>query len=299
MTATALTGFAVDLGGTKTAAARIEAGRVVARVQHPTDPTAAPEAQVQAMALLLGALGWTSNAPLGVAVAGRVGRDGRWWAVNRGTLTAIDGVDLAALLRRTFGRGWAVNDAAAATLGEARFGAGQGADRLAYLTVSTGVGGGLLLDGVLQSSADGLAGHLGFVSSPLGAVSCGSGRRATVESVASGRAIAQAATDAGHAGMDARAVFAAAADGADWADAIINRSAEAVARLAADLRAALAIDTVVIGGSIGLAHGYAERVRAHLAQEPELFHPALGLAALGQDSALYGALVLACEREGS
>lgn len=293
----AMTGFAVDLGGTKTAAARFEAGHIVARVQRATDPALLPEAQVQAMAGLLDGLGWTSNSMLGVAVAGRVGRDGRWWAVNRSTLTTIDGVDLVALLRSHLGRGWPVNDAAAATLGEASLGAGRGVDRLAYLTVSTGVGGGLLLDGVLQSSADGLAGHLGFASSPLATGLCGSGRSATVESVAAGRAIAQAAADAGHQGMDARAVFAAADDGAAWADRIIDRSAQAIARLAADLRTMLAIDAVVLGGSIGLAPGYAGRVQAHLAQEPDLFRPALHLAALGQDSALHGALVLACERD--
>jgi predicted NBD/HSP70 family sugar kinase len=118
-----------------------------------------------------------------------------------------------------------------------------------------------------------------------------------VESVASGRAIARAAEIAGHPGLDARAVFAAAADGAAWADRIIDRSAAAVARLAADLRAMLAIDAVIIGGSIGLASGYAGRVQAHLAREPDLFRPALHLASLGQDSALYGALALACERE--
>lgn len=292
-----MTGFAVDLGGTKTAAARFDAGRIVARVQLATDPAAPPDAQVLAMAAQLGELGWTGDAPLGVAVSGRVGRDGRWWAVNRGTLTAIDGVDLAALLRQQFGRGWPVNDAAAATLAEARFGAGQGTGRLAYLTVSTGVGGGLMLDGVLQASGDGLAGHLGFASSPLSAAPCGSGRRATVESVAAGRAFTRAASEAGHAGMDARAVFAAAAEGADWAERIIDRSAEAIARLAADLRAMLGIDAVILGGSIGLAPGYADRVEAHLAGEPDLFRPALRLAALGQDSALYGALALACERD--
>lgn len=297
MTAAGLTGYAVDLGGTKTAVARFEAGRMVARVQRPTDPSAPPERQVAAMAALLDATGWQGGAPLGVAVAGRVGRDGRWWAVNRGTLAAIDGVDLAALLHQRLGRGVPVNDAAAAALGEARFGAGAGADRLAYLTVSTGVGGGLVLDGVLQASADGLAGHLGFASSPLGAAACGSGRRATVESVAGGRAIAQAADIAGHPGHDARAVFAAAEGGADWAGRIVARSAEAIARLAADMRAVLAIERVVIGGSIGLAPGYAARVAACLAQEPDLFRPALRLASLGHDSALFGALSLACERE--
>lgn len=295
MTPAAPTGFAVDLGGTKTAAARIEAGHIVARLQAPTDPAAGPEGQVQAMAALLERLGWRGDTPLGVAVAGRVGRDGRWWAVNRGTLADIDGLDLGAALRRRLGAGVPVNDAAAAALAEARLGAGRGVDRLAYLTVSTGVGGGLVLAGRPVTSSDGLAGHLGFMSSALGTGPCGSGRRATVESVAAGRAIAGAAAAAGHPGLDARAVFAAADAGAPWAGAIVARSAEAIARLAADLRALLAVEAVVLGGSIGLAPGYATRVQAHLAQEPDLFRPALRLAELGQDSALVGALLHACD----
>ena len=296
MNRAALSGFAVDLGGTKTAAARIEAGEIVARLQTPTQGAAPPEAHLAAMANLLNQLGWQPGRPLAVAVAGRIGTDGLWSAVNPGTLAQVAGFDLAGALTQRFGGGFAVNDAAAATWAEAHLGAGQGLDRPAYVTVSTGVGGGLMLEGRLLRSPEGLAGHLGFMSArPMtgsDAVACESGRGVTVESQASGRAIARLATAAGQEGCDARMVLDAARQGAVWAERIIDHSAATIARMAGDLRAALGIEAVILGGGVGLAPGYDQRVAAHLAAEPILFRPTLLRAALGADSALYGALGL-------
>lgn len=277
-------GFVVDLGGTKTAAARVAAGLIGDRLQAPTDGQAGFRAQIDSMAALLDRLGYRAGQPLGVAVAGRVDAAGRWYAVNAGTLEGIAGEPLLDRLRARFGPEIILrNDAAAATLAEARLGAGRGAERFGYLTVSTGVGGGVVLNGRLLASRDGLAGHVGFVSSPFGDDLCGSGRRGTVESVAAGRAIARAA------GVpDARAAFAA---GTPEAAAAIERSARAVARLCADLRAIFGLDRIAIGGGVGLADGYLRRVNGHLAGEPALFRVELVPAALGQDSALLGALL--------
>jgi len=299
MTRADLNGFAVDLGGTKLAVAEVRAGEIVARRQARTDGSASPDAQLEAMAELLTAIGWRPGAPVGIAVAGRISADGRWWAVNAATLSAIEAFDLRGAVERRFTRAVTLNDAAAATLAEARFGAGQGSPRCAFVTVSTGVGGGLILDGRLVTSPDGLAGHVGFLSSALADQPCGSGRRSTVESVASGTAIAAAAAQLGHVGLDARDVFKAAGEGAAWAEALITRSAEAIARLGADLRALFAIDRMVIGGGVGLAPGYLQRVIDALGQEPPLFRPDVSAAALGPDGGLLGALWLAMTGEAA
>ncbi|MDO5528936.1 MAG: ROK family protein, partial [Paracoccus sp. (in: a-proteobacteria)] len=172
-----LSGFAVDLGGTKIAAARIEDGRVVERLQDKTDGAASWEAQLDVMAGLLDRLGYLHGQPVGVAVAGRVDDRGRWHAVNKGTFSGIAAAPLGEALAARFGpRSAALNDASAAALAEARIGAGRAAQNFAYLTVSTGVGGGLVLGGRLLESANGLAGHVGFVSSRFGDARCGSGR---------------------------------------------------------------------------------------------------------------------------
>lgn len=286
-----LTGFAVDLGGTKTAVARIVQGEVVDRRQAPTDGAADVAALFDAVGGMLADLGRTQDDLLGVTVTGRLSFDRLWSAVNAGTLPRIEQVPLGAHLDQRFGdRVAASNDAAATALAEALFGAGRGCRIFVYLTVSTGVGGGLVLDGGPVVSARGLAGHLGFLSSPHGRDICGSGRRATVESVAGGRAVAAAAERAGHSGMSAKEVFSAADQGARWATSIIEDSARAIATLCGDLAAALDPDRIAIGGSIGLAPGYLDRVRTWLATEPELFRAPLLPAELGPDGPLLGAL---------
>ncbi|WIJ27007.1 ROK family protein [Devosia sp. RR2S18] len=275
-------GFAVDLGGTKIAVARIVDGVVSARRQRPTQAGADLDGQLQSIGALLEDVNYRRGEPLGVAVAGRVDRDGNWHAVNTATLSAIAAAPLGEALRERFGKhALATNDAAAAALAEYRLGAGQGAYNFAYLTVSTGVGGGLVLGGRLIDSLTGLAGHVGFTSSQLGKDRCGSGRMGTVESVAGGRAIAAAA------GMgDAKTVFAG-----DPQNAAIHRSEQAVAGLIGDLTAILGLDQVAIGGSIGLAPNYIAGVRTHLDQEPALFRPPVVPAGLGNDSGLVGALL--------
>lgn len=275
-------GFAVDLGGTKIAAARIDQGVVAGRIQRVTDGAADLATQLETMESLLSEVGFRRGEPLGVAVAGRVDRDGNWHAVNTATLSGITAAPLGAALKARFGeRSFAINDAAAAAFAEYRLGAGQGAYNFAYVTVSTGVGGGLVLDGRLIDSGNGLAGHIGFASTPFGKSLCGSGRLGTVESIASGRAIAAAT------GLpDAKAVFTSNPD-----HPAIVKSAQAVAKLIADLTATLGLDRVAVGGGIGLAPGYLDKVAGWLEAEPELFRPRLARAELGSDSGLIGALL--------
>ncbi|TNF17941.1 MAG: ROK family protein [Rhodobacteraceae bacterium] len=299
LTRSALTGFAADLGGTKTAVARLDKGEVVDRLVAPTDGAADPAAQVAVIRDLLGQLGHVAGAPLGVAVAGRVDAQGRWHAVNHGTLSAIRDFALNEALVRALGAATCLNDAAAAALAEGLFGAGAKSDSFAFVTVSTGVGGGLVLHDRLLSSANGLAGHVGFVTSRFASGPCGSGRFATVESIAGGRGIAAAGAASGRQGVDARAVFEAAGEGQDWAEQIVATSAQAIAALIGDLTAILGLDTVALGGSIGLAPGYIDRVSEALAGEPALFRPAVVHASLGHDAPLIGALASHLEREST
>lgn len=286
-----LSGVALDLGGTKLAAARVEHGEIVARAQVQTRGTASTAEQVADMQALARKVGLLATDRIAMAVAGRVDAKGIWRAVNAETLSNLSDVNLRALGSDVFGRPVSViNDAQAATLAEYQFGAGQGSDAMAYVTVSTGVGGGFVIGGQPVHSANGLAGHVGFSTSRLASQRCGSGRFGTVESVAAGRAIAAEATRRGHRVKDARAVFEHWRAGDDWAAEIIEKSAAAVAEMCANLATTLGIDRIVLGGGIGLAEGYAERIRHHIAAEPSLFRPDIVHARLGPDGVLFGAL---------
>ena len=284
-------GLAVDLGGTKVAAARVKNGQVVETVREDTDTEAGVSDQVEAICRLLDRLDVSPEDRIGVAVAGRVNRDGEWFAVNSEILTRIDRVPLRTLLADRLGRDVMVqNDALAAAVGEFVAGAGKGCRSMAYVTVSTGVGGGIVLDGCPVTSPSGLAGHMGFTTSRNATGRCGSGRTGTVESIASGRAIAAKAATEGHPGLDGKQVFEAHLAGAPWAREIVQESASAIAELCANLKTLLDLDRIVLGGGIGLAASYLDLVKEALLQEPQMFRPELRIAALGTSSAMIGIL---------
>jgi glucokinase len=83
------------------------------------------------------------------------------------------------------------NDANAAALGEHRFGAGRGVQNMIYVTASTGIGGGLILNGQLYSGATGAAGEIGHMTVLPWGPYCGCGNRGCLEALASGTAIAR------------------------------------------------------------------------------------------------------------
>ena len=291
-----LNGAALDIGGTKIAAARIVSGRVLEHAILPTDGQAKTQKLIADCLNLLAGVGAMPEEPLGVSATGRVTASGEWSAVNSATLPNVERFPLAQVLAEGFSTVRVANDAAAAAWAEACFGAGVGASGFAYVTVSTGIGGGIVLNGRLVQSDDGLAGHVGFMTSRLSDTACGSGRFATVESVASGSAIARTAREQGFA-ISTAEVFERWRDSETWAGELVSRSAQAIADLGCNLKAALGIDRLVVGGSVGLAVGYLDLVREHVSREVDLFQPEIVAAGLGKDSPLFGALQLAIDAE--
>jgi N-acylmannosamine kinase len=288
-----LNGFAIDLGGTKLAAARFEANKLVEKAQMPTLADAPFEDLCAAMDVLLGQVGFRPGKRLGVALTGRIDQKGCWSAVNGGTLPKIKNVDVRNAFSNLFGTNLTIlNDATAAACGEAHFGAGQGVTTFAYITISTGVGGGVVLNGRPIMSPNGLAGHIGFMRSPLGNVDCGCGRFGTVESVAGGRAMAQMAHLSGFENYDAKTIYEAHLIKEKWATDIISSAAEAIAIQISDLTSIFGLERVAIGGSIGLAEGFIDHISQYSQKEPKLFQPEIVPAALGPDSPLFGALVI-------
>jgi predicted NBD/HSP70 family sugar kinase len=271
--------LAADIGGTKVLAALVTGATVVARRTVETAREDGPDAWTVALgeAAREWAGGWRG---LGVAVTGAVA-GGRWRALNPGTLDIPAGYPLADRVRALTGAVPVLaNDAQAAAWGEYRFGAGAGRD-MAFLTVSTGIGGGLVLGGRLVRGHDGVAGSFGQMTDG----------GARVEDLASGRGIAADALRRGH-DTDARGVFAAAARGEGWATEVIGQSAAQVAALCRNVLWAADPDVIVVGGGVGLARGYLPRVRDAL----DALAPGAGArivpAALGADAGVIGMAAL-------
>src|SRR6266436_5031846 len=129
---------------------------------------------------------------VGVSFGGPVDDEGRVFSMH---VAGWEKVDLRQSMREAFGLPCLVdNDANLGALGEQRFGAGRDTAHLAYFTVSTGVGGGVVLHGKVHRGAHGIAGEFGHIPVrpfDLAAPECACGKRGCVESLASGRAEAR------------------------------------------------------------------------------------------------------------
>jgi N-acetylmannosamine-6-phosphate 2-epimerase / N-acetylmannosamine kinase len=271
--------LAIDLGGTKLLLALVDGATVIDRIEAPTERSAGPEAWVSQMADL--ARRWTGAFDhAGITVTGLV-KDNLWRALNPDTLAIPGRFALHETAQAALGVPVTLcNDAQAAAWGEHVQGAGQGKD-IVFLTISTGVGGGVVSQGRLLRGRGGVAGHFGQVL-PLP-----EGPEHRFEAAASGRWIAAQGEKLGLE-PDARAVFAAAAAGDVAAEDILQTSASRVARLCHNLQLIFDPHVTVIGGGVGLAPGYLDRMAASVAHLQPLVRPTFVRAALGKDAGVIG-----------
>ncbi|MEW6420554.1 MAG: ROK family protein [Deinococcota bacterium] len=288
--------LALDIGGTSIRAALVEGGRVVERRETRTPKPSTPQA-VLAAALDLAAPLTPRASAVGVACAGAVAR-GRVTATAAHTFPGWTDIALEQQLAQGLGLPCStLNDARAAAWGEFRVGAGRGTSEFMFITVSTGVGAGLVLGGRLHLAANGLDAELGFVSVPAlwqrGEELPPLGPLGPLEFETSGTALGERARALGFA--DAKALGDAAETGHAAAEAEYTRSAALMAWKIADVAALLGVTRVALGGSVGLREGYLARVREALAAFPERYRPRVVHAELGADAGLIGAALRASE----
>ncbi|WP_423228385.1 putative N-acetylmannosamine-6-phosphate 2-epimerase [Rhizobium tumorigenes] len=269
--------LAVDLGGTKIMASLVQAGEVLDTAVFATDRSGSPEGWLAA--IVRAAAPWKGRyTAAGIAVTGAV-RDGHWRAMNKATLGIEGEFPVGQRAAELLGVPVVVaNDAQAAAWGE--FKASPALTDLVFMTVSTGLGGGIVADGRLMR---GVAGHFGQMSNASGS---------KVESQLCGPWIAAEAKRLGHA-CEPKEVFAAAEAGNAWAVGIIDGVAKRLARLCCDIQLAIDPARIVIGGGVGLATGFLDRVRKEVgALEPSAV-PELHAATLGPKAGIVGIADLA------
>jgi glucokinase len=183
--------LALDFGGTKLAAATVRAGSgsrqwlSYERRLSPVNASASTDLEIM-RSLIASVLQEKKPNAIGVSFGGPV--DARTGTVRLSHhVPGWEAIPLKKLLEEEFGVPCGVdNDANIAALGECRFGAGQGYDSLFYITVSTGVGGGWIINGLPWRGVEGMAGEIGhMVVDPSGPI-CLCGKRGCVERLASG-----------------------------------------------------------------------------------------------------------------
>lgn len=302
----------IDLGGTQVRAALVdEQGRILARAAEPTDALAGPDrvlAQICGLADgLLAASNPASVVGVGVSSPGPLDTVAGV-ATDIPTLSGFVDFPLKAELQKRFPFPVDLeNDAIAAAIGEWQFGIGKGLDNLVYVTVSTGIGGGVISDGRVVRGRKGMAAHVGHMSVVPNGELCPCGNRGCFEAYGSGPAFARRAriramessgTTIGSDGraIDSRSIFAAARNGDRLANQLVDEEAEILGRGFTSLIHIFSPDIIVMGG--GLSHEFDRLqpgIQAYITQwaMPAFKDVKVMLAALDQNSGLVGAAALA------
>lgn len=238
------TALAIDIGGTKLAAGVVDgAGRVLVDAQVPTAGDG-PEGLFGALGSLVGAVRAALPAGAPAPVVCGVGCGGPM-TLGGATVSPVNieqwrGFPLRDRLAELVGLPLAVdNDAKALALAEGWVGAAAGERDFLAMVVSTGVGGGIVVDGRLLDGRDGNAGHIGHITVEPEGAACACGARGCLEAEASGTGIAR---------RTGRPSIEAGPDVIERTGTLVGRGVAAVANLL-DLRLA------VVAGSVALGFG--------------------------------------------
>ncbi len=300
----------VDIGGTKIAVGAVDARgphKVHHRQEEPTLPEQGFSSGVERIVRMLHEAAGTDLEAVAIGATGPIDRQsGVFGQVDN--LPGWRGEGLSAALQSALGVPVHIeNDADAAALGEATFGAGRGARRFVYVTISTGIGGGFVLDGEIYRGAGGVHPEIGHhmieASGPL----CPCGGRGCWEILASGPAmVAWARANAPEAaepqtGLEPPAMLTAeticvrAARGEPWARAVVDREAFYLGVGLSNVIAMFAPDVIALGGGVmRSAHLLLDRAREVVRASSTLVSghghdAAIVTSILGDDAVLLGA----------
>lgn len=259
----------IDIGGTKVAGGVVAPDGAVLATARRATPGASVSDTEDAIVAVVEELAAGSDGDLvgvGIGAAGWFDRTGDTVLFSPHLAWRHSSLrrDLAARLRRPM---WVGNDADAAAWAEYRYGAARGADLALMITLGTGIGGGIVLDGRLRRGSHGVAGEWGHMRVVPDGRLCACGNRGCWEQYASGTALAQAAREvagtsraaaagllervAGNAeALTGEVVAAAAADGDALALELVTEVGHWLGQGIADLAAILDPAVVVIGGGV-------------------------------------------------
>jgi glucokinase len=292
----------VDIGGTKIAVGVVDqAGRVLASNECATDVQCGFNDAMLRVTTMLRQCVERAEIELhgiGIGCAGPLdSATGTLGDVNN--LPGWKGGKPVDILSRKFGVSAALeNDADAAALGELHWGAGKSRTRFLYVTVGTGIGVSVILDGKVYRGVDGCHPEIGHhIIDPAGPP-CSCGVRGCWESLAAGPAMMvwlrkNAPPTYGNRDLNAREICSRAQDSDEWARRAVEREARYLGLGLANLITLFAPEAIVLGGSVmKSAHLFMDRMREVIRQNCRLV-PAdrveITLASLGADAGLIGA----------
>lgn len=306
----------IDVGGTKVLGGVVDEFGSVVKTARRATPREGGEALTQTIADVAKELKAEYNVDsVGVSAAGFVSSD-RKTMLATPNIAGWNGVDLDYQLTSLIGLPVVIeNDANAAAWGEARFGAGRGKRHMLLLTIGTGIGGGIVVNGDLYRGAFGVAAEIGHIRVVPEGHLCGCGARGCFEQYGSGNALMRHAREAIAAspdvarnllsrgdgtleGLTGKAITEAAREGDAVALAAFNTTGQWLGAGIASLAVILDPECVVIGGGVidageillGPTRASLERNMPFAGKHP---YPEIIAASLGNEAGLVGVADLA------
>ena len=306
----------IDLGGTNIAAAAVgKAGEITKRAGMPTAADRGADTVIERLLSVCETLTGGGAAPdsIGIGVPGSV--DSEAGAVVFTPNLPLSGVNIAEKLREKFGCPVHLgNDANCAALGETVAGGAKGAKDVVFITLGTGVGGGIVLGGRLHAGANGSAGELGHMVTVAEGRGCGCGRKGCWERYASATGFIRTANEfmeshpdsllwesCGGAAdrLDGRLIFAAYRAGDHAARLTVERYVEHLTVGIVNIINIFEPELLCIGGGISNEWDcFAGALQAAVDAEkytrssPQLPQTRIVRAALGNDAGIIGAAML-------
>lgn len=279
--------LAIDIGGTKIAAALVSDGRVIDHRSANSIMHSNYAGLPDAVAALCE--DWDKQyQAIGIASAGLVESDRVCYVSVKGRPS----LDLAAAIEARLGlRPVILNDAGAGALGEYVHGDFGGVDTVVYVTISTGIGAGIIHKGKLLTSRNGLMAHLGHMHVARDGhppITCNCGRFNCIESFASGTAIARQGSELLGRPVSAQDILEMESKDPALAQ-LINQATQSLTEIFADTRALCGADTFVIGGSVGLNPIFFQRLKSKVEGLAAPWAAGVQQAALGRNAELLGA----------
>ncbi len=292
----------LDLGGTKIAAAAVRDGQILEQRRRETPQSGAADV-IAALAEVASALleAYPEARSVGIGCPGPLDFErGRVrFAPN---IAGMEDAPLVDALRERLGLSVVLeNDANAAGYAEHRYGAARDLATSVYVTLSTGIGGGVFVGDRVLRGAHGLAGEIGHMTLLPGGPVGGDGHPGSWEAIAAGRAMARDASYVFSRPVSTAELFELARAGDRRALAIIDNAARFTGIGLANVVKVVDPAGFVLGGGVtGVGDFYLERVRATLAQYSTGYPlPQVRVAELGDDAGVIGAATVAAFEHAS
>ncbi|MGN1316538.1 MAG: ROK family protein [Acutalibacteraceae bacterium] len=308
----------VDLGGTNIATGVIDEnykiigrGKVKTRAPRPAEEIFASIKEAADMAVADAGVSYNDISSIGIGTPGSVNKD--TGAIEFSNNLKFHNVPAKKMLEDLFGKPvFLENDANAAALGEAVAGCGNGVKNFVAVTLGTGVGSGIIIDGKIYRGSNFCGGEMGHMVINVDGIPCNCGRKGCWEKYASATALVSQAVEAMEGNkdsllwktcdgdlnqVDGRSIFAALDLGDEVAQAVIDRYLYYVAVGIANIINALQPETICVGGGIsGQGEKILKPIREIVKSERYSVYAdkqaAIVPAALGNDAGIIGAALL-------